>query len=486
MNNDIKDICSILWEVEKKYDLMELRINGVNVWPNIRMNLYYDITRKCGIFEEAHRNKVKYNKLKRVFYIIKNSIMNNPFKGDYNKELLIFDHRRKVLIQDNYIDIYTDNIIKEMEEESVDIIEKDYNGIHHLKSEGNRRYEDSLYLYCIWDKIFRNVKLLKKDIDLLYSIEKEFRVKLNIEIDLIKMVKNFLVTYNSKVEYYDRLIKKRRPKAIIVLVGYYRTHLILAAKLNRVKVIELQHGVISKYHLGYSYPDYNKKIECFPDYLLTFGEYWKNVATMPIEKKYIIPYGFPYFNKSMEKFENTEVVENQVIFISQGVIGRELSKICLEYAKNNPDKKIIYKLHPGEYADWKEKYDELVLAQQGYGVEVITSSNKNLYEYFAESPYVVGVFSTAIYEALAFGCKTILVNLPGIEYMSDLIENNVAKLINNANELCEVIQNNSFSKFETEYFFCKTGDIRNIVNDIIEEEKMNSYEKGGENNRKYS
>ena len=67
MNNDIKDICSILWEIEKKYDLMELRINGVNVWPNIRMNLYYDITQKCGIFEEAHRNKVKYNKLKEYF-----------------------------------------------------------------------------------------------------------------------------------------------------------------------------------------------------------------------------------------------------------------------------------------------------------------------------------------------------------------------------------------------------------------------------------
>lgn len=469
MDNNIKEICNKLWDIEKEYKLIELDIGGVKVWQHIRMDIYYSITRKLGIFEEAHRNQQGNNKFKRLLHIIKNSVIHNPFKGTYDKTLLVFDHRRKILIQDKYMDIYTDNIINEFSEKNIDIIEKDYNGEHYLKASSNRRFEDDLYLRCIYDKILKKSNLSEKDINLLKCIERELNTKLNVEVDLITMVKKFLITYNSKFTYYNNLIKKRKPKAIIVLVGYYRTHLIAAAKLNGVKVIEIQHGVISKYHLGYSYPNNLRNLECFPNYLLTFGNYWGDAVDLPLEKNRVIPYGFPYFNINKEKFDDVEKVKNQILFISQGVIGKELSKLCLEYVRSNTDKKIIYKLHPGEYNDWKDKYNELVVAQEKYGVEVITSSNKELYEYFAESPYVIGVFSTAIYEALAFKCKTILVNLPGIEYMNDLIENNVAKLIDNASELCEVIECGKFNNFDTEYFFCKTGDIKKIINTIIEE-----------------
>ena len=37
---------------------------------------------------------------------IKNSILYNPFKGNEEKEILIFDHPRKTLFQNEYKDIY--------------------------------------------------------------------------------------------------------------------------------------------------------------------------------------------------------------------------------------------------------------------------------------------------------------------------------------------------------------------------------------------
>jgi hypothetical protein len=80
---------------------------------------------------------------------------------------------------------------------------------------------------------------------------------------------------------------------------------------------------------------------------------------------------------------------------------------------------IKYKLHPGEYERWQE-YPSLVQLVENYGVELIKDCD--LYELLSTSSYQIGVFSTAIYEGLEFGCKTILLNITGIEYMQDILE----------------------------------------------------------------
>lgn len=52
-------------------------------------------------------------------------------------------------------------------------------------------------------------------------------------------------------------------------------------------------------------------------------------------------------------------------------------------------------------------------------MEVIKACD--LYALLSDSKYVIGVYSTAIYEAIELGVKPILVNLSGIEYMEDLL-----------------------------------------------------------------
>ena len=84
-------------------------------------------------------------------------------------------------------------------------------------------------------------------------------------------------------------------------------------------------------------------------------------------------------NKDVPQEENKEnenkVKENenqkQMLFISQGVIGKYLSELAYETAnslngddgtQNNQNYNFIYKLHPGEYGTWKENYDYLTKA----------------------------------------------------------------------------------------------------------------------------
>ena len=59
----------------------------------------------------------------------------------------------------------------------------------------------------------------------------------------------------------------------------------------------------------------------------------------------------------------------------------------------------------------------------------------DLYELFAASLWQLGVYSTAIYEGLAFSCHTYILNIPGAELVRPLIDNGMARLVNSAGDL---------------------------------------------------
>jgi len=88
-----------------------------------------------------------------------------------------------------------------------------------------------------------------------------------------------------------------------------------------------------------------------------------------------------------------------------------------------------------------------------------------LYELFAKSDYQVGAFSTAIYEGLAFDCKTFIIDVPGTEYLDDLINKNIVKKVKNSEEMIENLDNLDLKEYDKNYFF-KDYD-ENIFKEIL-------------------
>ena len=188
---------------------------------------------------------------------------------------------------------------------------------------------------------------------------------------------------------------------------------------------------------------------------MTFGDYWINEDTCPIYKENVIPIGFSYFESQSKDYIDMDSIGNQVLFISQGVIGKYLSQIAFQFAKVQKDFKIIYKLHPGEYATWRQNYPELVEASSFDNFEVIDSSEIPLYELMAKSSYQIGAFSTAIYEGLMFNCKTFIVDVPGTEYLNDLIENNYVFKIKCVDELMDNFDSFNPTDYDKNFLFKK-------------------------------
>jgi hypothetical protein len=88
----------------------------------------------------------------------------------------------------------------------------------------------------------------------------------------------------------------------------------------------------------------------------------------------------------------------------------------------------------------------------------------------AESKWQVGVNSTALFEGMMFKCKTYVVDLPGHEYMEQLIESGDFHLISTPGEISFDYDKNDIN-YQTEQYFSKNTKERfeKAVHFVIED-----------------
>lgn len=454
----VKKVCNKIWDIEEKYDLFNKKINDIYFWKLLRFSVFQKILKEKNIYGEAH-TKVSQKFIDKLLYLpraLKNNHLHSALKRNSQKDFLIFEHPRKVKVNNQYIDKYTYEFVENLNKDRYEIIDRKYNGKDYNKSTQNRSYLDTIsFAFPYFKQLFiiNKLSLTTKEKNLIKKLEKSFEVEFNVKVDLLNLILERIRKFNARYIYYNKLLKKRKPKKVFLVVSYNMEALIAACKENNILTIEFQHGTMSKYHLGYSFPN-SKNIPYFPNQIYLFGEYWADSTPLPLPKNDLINYGFPYLEKRLEEYKDYNKKDNQALFISQGTIGNKLTKIAYKFAKNNKKYNIVYKLHPGEYNRWKDDYPILNKAIKLSNFSVIASNNINLYELFSESEYQVGVYSTAIYEGLTLGCKTILIDLPGIEYMEYLIEQDIVKVAENEIEISNLCQEYDFNlNFNKDYFF---------------------------------
>ena len=375
MTFTVKEICQKIWNLEEKYELNHKEIQGCYPWQLIRMYLYYEITRKTNVFESAQQSSLSlFDKINSFLPFLKNSISSNPLSGRENIDVLIFDHPRKVIFEDEYQDIYSYFLKDTVNQygKSFETIESPYLNQHFRNKnnikENHVRFNDRILLGSFIHKSRNRGKLpfTEEENQLINAVKEELEAAFKIEIDLFRIMEDHILNFQYDYKKYIELLQKKNPKLVFLVVAYENKALVAACKKMNIEIIELQHGTISPYHLGYSYPENTRKfndeikeIEYFPDKILSFGDYWKNACPFPIDSENIISMGFPYFEensktymKIAEKKDNEQIGQQQILFISQGVIGKYLSKLAYETASNineSQNYNFIYKLHPGEY-----------------------------------------------------------------------------------------------------------------------------------------
>nr|WP_321268050.1 hypothetical protein [uncultured Sulfurimonas sp.] len=450
----IEELCEKIFEIEEECNLFEQKIQDVYFWKLVRFELYRTLLEGLDLVQIAYTKEFNsvINKVKVLYQKIKNTYLNGMISRKTNIDILIIESPRKVQVNNDYIDIYTHYKIKDIENDntSYEIVDSPYLGKHYHKSSNNRSYFESVTFMYLYKKMFKPVQFKENEKKLLYRIEEKIKKIFSIELNLEEIVRKKLNTFKLKRDLYAKMLEKRSVKQVYLTCSYGKESLIAACNDIGVQCIELQHGVMNRYHLGYSFPN-NKEIQYFPDRLEIFGKYWKDITPIPLKSNQIVVTGYQYLNENIKKYEKRD--KNNILFLSQDTSGKKLSHLAYDFAKQNDEYKIIYKLHPIEFEKWKVEYPLLLKLKNEYNVEII-EDEINLYTLMNQASYVIGVNSTAIYESILFDCKIILIDLPGMrEYMQPLIDLGVADTANNISNINNLIQNNSFLKIDKNYFF---------------------------------
>lgn len=455
----IKQLAEKFWDLEQKLNLLAFEINGVKIWQYQRHRVFLTLARQVGLFTQAHTKKNAFKELLAAApSLLYYSVFSNPLSGKYQKDTLVFSSGRKVKVDGKFIDIYSEYLVRQLPHNSYEIIEELYLNKHLPGDKANRKHQDVQQVSSFLKSKLSRFRFSNEQFVFISEIENEIKQELGVEIDLKTLFHNGYLMFKFDFDFYDRLLKKRKPKQVYVVCSYvYKLALIAAAKKNGVETIEIQHGTIDKFHVAYSYPN-QKNIDYYPDRIYFFGEYWKNAAPIPLKEENKVVYGFPFFNEQKEKYRGITKKRRTVLIISQGTIGEKLSEFIWNSREILKDFGITYKLHPGEYERWKTDYPYLLKLSELENVVVIDNSKTNIYEFLAESEFVIGVYSTAIYEALAFDCKVILVDLPGIEYLEDVIEKGFVRLVKTSHDLENYILQNNFKQFNADLFFASNNE----------------------------
>jgi len=470
---DFKTIVENIFRMEEELDLFDKKIDGVHFWEMVRFYVFMQIAYQVGIYEQAYTNIEIDSTQKRNYYLnsLKNVFVKNPFFSP-KSEILFWGHPRRKKMEDGYWwDIYSDPVIEYLENDyKCVLLERSYFNTHLRPAKTKRiKYLDLAFFISFILKKFRHTScaLSLENRAMLEKIRKHIYERFFVQIDLEKTVSSFICKRKNLLPIYSFILKRIRPRAAVVVCSYGAENFIGVCKDMGIPVVELQHGAISKYHVGYCFPAGVKKM--FPDYFLTFGEYWKNLFDFPIAKENIISTGSPLFEKESGKYSQREK-KDQVVFVSQGTIGAEMSKFAVEL-KQRQDffLSIVYKLHPGEYHRWQKIYPWLINS----GITVIDDDSVPLYKLLAESKILVGAYSTAVYEGLGLGLRTFLLNVPGIESMEELVETKAVSVVSTVDELVEKIKQPTEEKICAKSFF-KPNALDNIA-DAIEEIMRREY-----------
>ena len=462
---------------EENNSLFEEEIMGFAFWQYIRFEVYFKILRQRENYQKAHKSlsdekpiTVLLLFLKQLkFFVAKSSVWNLT-----QKDILVINHPRRVKNEDYYDCIYTDLFLAQTHH-SYYVFELPYEGCHFVPTRTeNLRYLDRVFFAtAIYQRIVRKMfgSMLKQNevnkiTEIANSINLDFGVDLGGD-ELIKLVENAIIKHKSYLRYFKRVLKKVKPKIILEVVSYMDPNFAInqLAKGKDIPTVEIQHGTMGKYHIAYNFPK-GVQLDSFPDYIFSFGQFWKDTTRLPIDQSRVEVVGWPYFEKKVEDHKSLESISYRkiILFISQPTIGEALSILATELNEilDQNEYKIIYKLHPSEFSNWKEKYPWLIKKN----IYVADSAFYDVHHYLSKAFVQVGVASTALFEGIGYNLNTAILKAPTHEYMEELYRNGMAVLVEDANQLLSFIDSCEKQNFTNKAYFWKPNPMSNFNESI--------------------
>lgn len=435
-------------ELETECELFDLRAEGVPAWERIRFAVNRKLMQNIGLIGSASdlNSPISTNSLEKARSVGEAMTTNNPYFGRTADVLCWGLSRRKRQEDDKWWDLYFDPLYDRLDFEYLHV-EEPFLGTHRRPARTQQlAYLDLISIIEDISKAFHlpKIQLAESTRQTLDSFETSLKTVFDVSINVTELLRQSLRSRSVRKPMYETLLKRINPSVCILVRSYGKETFVEVCQNENIDTIELQHGALSEYHFGYSYPGERTKV-AFPDYFFAFGEHFCSLAAYPIPRENVRSVGYPHLEAKLggvtkDATQNSvqpDSPQDCVLFLSQGTIGKELSKLAVALQNHDTfDGEIIYKQHPREYENWKDQYPWLVDAE----FTIVDTDSPSLYELFDMATAQVGVYSTTLYEGLAFELQTFLLDMDRVEFVQDVVDEGWAFVVKSADELARELR----------------------------------------------
>lgn len=412
----------IIEEMEKRFPVDSIMLpDKTRVWNLLRIFFYSN-------FQKQRVGRVMYLKsLKNLANIFKESLRNvKPPEGVEIYGFSGTENRR--LKEGMFYDIYIDPLY--------DIL-GDKLGVFEWPTETGYRRE---YNAKVYSKNYVPIslplktllaigrdKLLNNDCDIknkeiLEEILRFFSKNTTVNYSsLRKGVYEFISTFYHVKKFLFEFLSKYRPKAVMIRCGYGRFHMALsqACKELNIPSVELQHGLITKYHIGYVKTMKSENRDCVPEYLLTYGDAFSEIVKKGnlFNSDKVVTVGFPYLEEITSSFATPEGeikrflnnFNKSILFTSQWILAEEIKRFVVELSrklKNEmPNVGIVFKPHPNDPNNYSDIKCRNIFVADKY---------TDTYQILNSVDIHSTVYSTTGLESFAFGKPNIFIDIKQI------------------------------------------------------------------------
>lgn len=406
-------------DIERDLNAHGLAIDGIHPWSAWRREIFEDILVRTGTMMAFQTKPLP--KQKQVAAITANLALRNPLLRHRPAHNLIVPWGRTQNVNGRAIDILSARLRDRLPRDAT------------LQLDINRDFATFDWSACSSDAIGLVSQIgakarpshpgtrQKAQLEALErAIESAFSVRLPLTHQLTALASSFRVRRTLTA----RLLRRWDVRNIFVVVAYGHPMLTAAAHDVGARVIEMQHGLISRYLVAYDFPEGIEPAYA-PDVILTFGAAWNDAARLPARTKPIV-LGAPHIRDRLDAVPHAAERAPHILFLSQPTICDALLDFALRFAALPNAPKVLFRLHPG---DDVARAQEKLRGADPARIELSTGGGgARTLEIQASSHAQIGVFSTAVVEGLACGCRTFIAPLPGRSSMTSLLDKGFGEL----------------------------------------------------------
>ena len=434
-----KEIHQYILDIENNYPVNDWKVNGVSIWPFIRIKLSADLNqvnnknfaRKSQIFNNTD-NKSKINR-----FIQSLKAYNKLKHSDY---LFTSTYAHRAIYNEEYWNKFYDPIIEKAKLTSYTIVEHNtklyYSDINKVKNNKNLYFFEDFYYST--DVIYNKLKkiklqniLKKKSLnkyDQLYDQLKHDgflheKIKNHQKENLLSQVERIFLLAKT----YKKLLKKVKPKAIFEVCYYSANSLALniASKGLNIPTVEFQHGPQPPIHSAYgNWRKINDQgYKMLPKIFWEWDEDSKKTVDNWLKKQknhQSILNGNPWL--SFFKHTENDYNSNQIFYSLQPFSNEKLfPPFLIAYIKQSSYKWIL-RVHPTDFNRIKEIENFLKLSNVNNKVELSGVNQPPLPFHLTNCFLHVTNYSGVAIEAAELNIKTIFIDSLANDYFSKLLE----------------------------------------------------------------